>query len=121
MNIKPVLGKVKLSKLTSMQIENAIKHWREIPRQDHETKSKSLLPRTDHHIFNTLHFALGYGIRPAKLISENPCIFVKAPRKPKSDVRAINETNVRVLLNGLADTQLHGRDRDAARRSDGAA
>ena len=107
MNIKPVLGKVKLSKLTSMQIENAIKHWREMPRQDHKTKSESLSPRTVHHIFNTLRTALGYAIRPAKLISENPCIFVKAPRKPKSDVRAINETDVRILLDGLADTQLH--------------
>jgi len=100
-NIKPVLGDVRLAKLSSMQVARAVKAWRTMPRQDTKTKRKTLSGRTVHHIYNTLRVALNYAVRPAKLMAVNPCDDLKPPSKPKADVRALNETEVWQLLDGL--------------------
>jgi integrase len=106
-NIIPVLGPIKLSKLASYHLEDALTTWRKMPRQDRKGgKDATLSQRTVRHIWDTFRAACNYAVKVGLMEQENPCKRVEPPKKGKSQVKAANVDQAMELWEGLAETVL---------------
>ena len=86
LHILPLLGKVKLQKLTPQHLQRF-----------YSQKSEQLAPATVRVIHAVLHRALSDALR-WELVSRNVCDVVKAPRVPKKEMHALTFEQARHLL-----------------------
>lgn len=88
-HIKPALGSVKLSKLTTTQIQ---KFYNDLQRV------KNLSPKTIKNIHGTLHPALSRAVKNG-LIRTNPSDFCDLPKVVKKEIKPLEQDDISVLLN----------------------
>lgn len=102
-NIKPVLGDVRLDKLTGLHIEKALKEWRTMKRAD--DREGVLSQRTVHYIFTTLENALNRAVR-WRLILTNPCNDVDKPKKGRKKLSPLTIDEFKKTMIGLQQSHL---------------
>jgi integrase len=101
--IKPVLGKKVLSKLTSLDIERAIDAWRAMPNG--KLADKRLSGRTVFNLYTTLDAALNKAVAWQR-IKANPCRNVEPPEKGSSQISALAVDDFMGLLVALQERDL---------------
>lgn len=103
-DVRPILGNVRLARLTPMLIEEAVDRWRKAPRRDRKRGLRS--ERTIHHIYGVLRAALTAGVR-WEMLARNPCDLVEPPLKGGADVHGLTAAELPVLLAGLRGTTVY--------------
>jgi integrase len=101
--IKPVLGKKVLSRLTSLDIERAIDAWRAMPNG--KLADKRLSGRTVFNVLTTLNAALNKAVAWQR-IKANPCRYVEPPEKGSSQISALPVDGCMELLVALQERDL---------------
>src|SRR5581483_8836481 len=86
LHILPLLGKVKLQKLTPQHLQRF-----------YHQKAEQFAPSTVRMLHNILHRALSDALR-WELVSRNICDVVKAPHVPKKEMQALTFEQARHLL-----------------------
>jgi len=101
--IKPILGKKVLSKLTSLDIERAIDAWRAMPNG--KLANKRLSGRTVFNVYTTLDAALNKAVAWRRM-KANPCRSVEPPEKGSSQISALPVDDFMGLLVTLRKREL---------------
>lgn len=104
LHIKPVLGDIRLSRLTALHIESLYQEKRSSGRAD--GKAGGLSERTVLHIHRVLSESLKRAVR-LKLLAHNPCLDVDAPKPVRKEVSALSEDQTGILLDAAKDTRLY--------------
>jgi len=100
-HLKPRLGKIILSKLTPLQIQEFIAIELKEGRKDNKkTAGKGLSAATVRYEYIVLHKALGQAVDWG-LLSLNPADRAKPPRAEKKEAAFLNEDQVKLLLTEL--------------------
>ncbi len=96
LHIVPVIGSVKLSRLTPEHVRKIYK----------AVKDKGLSNQTCLHVHRALHTALQYGVREERILSENVAGRVKAPTVERREHAPVNREQIRFLMAAARDTRL---------------
>lgn len=100
-HIKPVLGSIRLSKLTPLNIESALEAWKNAPALSSSgtpiSTKATISTRMVHHIFSTLSAALEQA-RKWEKIRRNPCENVTPPKKGQKSLGSISLEEGQALL-----------------------
>ncbi len=96
LHIVPVIGSVKLSRLTP-------EHVRKIYTAG---KDKGLSNQTCLHVHRALHTALQYGVREERILSENVAGRVKAPAVERREPAPVSREQIRFLMAAARGTPL---------------
>jgi integrase len=96
LHIVPVIGNIKLSRLTP-------EHVRRINKA---AKEKGLSSQTCLHVHRALHTALQYGLREERILSENVAGRVKAPAVERRERAPVSREQIRYLIEAAKGTQL---------------
>jgi integrase len=97
LHIVPVIGNVKLSKLTPEHVRKIYK----------AVKDKGLSNQTCLHVHRALHTALQYGVREERILNENVTGRVKAPAVERREHSPVNREQIRFLMAAASGTRLH--------------
>jgi integrase len=96
LHIIPIIGSVKLSRLTPEHLRKAYK----------AVKDKGLSNQTCLHVHRALHTALQYGVREERILSENVAGRVKAPAVERREHAPVSREQIRLLMAAAKDTRL---------------
>ena len=96
LHIVPVIGSVKLSRLTPEHVRKIYK----------AVKDKGLSNQTCLHVHRALHTALQYGVREERILSENVAGRVKAPAVERREHASVNREQIRFLMAAADGTRL---------------
>lgn len=94
--IVPALGHIRLADLRPLDIQGAYSHWLK-PGSRRDGHEGLLSPRTVLHYHSVLNAALDQAVK-WQLLSRNPCEAVDPPRPIRLEMRALDETEARRLL-----------------------
>lgn len=95
-HLKPALGKIPLTKLTTADVQKLI---------NHHVRAERLSPRSIEYMRNTLRVALNDAIR-WDLLGRNVAALVKLPPKEKKDVQPLSPEQGRVFLAAIHGDEL---------------
>ena len=109
LHVVPVVGNVRLSKLTADHLRRIYK----------TIKEKGLSNQTCLHVHRALHTALQYGVREERILSENVAGRVKAPAVERREPAPVSREQIRFLMAAAGGTAARGADRRG--RGDGSA
>lgn len=100
----PQLGKARLDRLTSTQIE---KTWVKLGQDGSRADGREggLHPRTILHCHRVLHTALEAAVKKG-LLPRNPCTMAEVPRQTRSEVQVLDEAQLRAVLAAARGTRL---------------
>ncbi|HEY6449539.1 MAG TPA: site-specific integrase [Candidatus Cybelea sp.] len=96
LHIVPIVGNVKLARLTP-------EHVRKIYRG---AKERGLSDQTCLHVHRALHTALQYGVREERILNENVVGRVKAPTVERRERAPLNREQIRFLMAAAKGTRL---------------
>jgi integrase len=96
LHIVPVVGNVKLSRLTPEHVRKIYKTVRD----------KGLSNQTCLHVHRALHTALQYGVREERILSENVAGRVKAPAVERREHAPVSREQIRFLMAAANGTRL---------------
>jgi integrase len=96
LHIVPVIGNIKLSRLTPEHIRKIYK----------TVKEKGLSNQTCLHVHRALHTALQYGVREERILSENVAGRVKSPAVERREHAPVNREQIRFLMAAANGTRL---------------
>jgi integrase len=104
-HLRPVLGAVRLSRLTPALVEEAVKKWKTAPRRDR--KRGMLSQRTIHHLYSTLRVVLTFGVR-SQMLARNPCALMERFPKGGRTIEGLSPRSIQRLFAGLNGTIVYG-------------
>ncbi|MCM8710489.1 site-specific integrase [Clostridium sp. SYSU_GA19001] len=87
--LTPALGKIKLDKLKTMQIQNFLTD---------KLKDNTLSNTSVRHYYNILNIALNQAVK-WQVIQNNPCLAVEPPKPSKAKIGVLKPNEVELLLN----------------------
>ena len=96
LHVVPVVGNVRLSKLTADHLRRIYK----------TIKEKGLSNQTCLHVHRALHTALQYGVREERILSENVAGRVKAPAVERREPAPVSREQIRFLMAAARGTPL---------------
>jgi integrase len=96
LHIVPVIGNIKLSRLTPEHVRKIYK----------TVKDKELSNQTCLHVHRALHTALQYGVREERILSENVVSRVKAPAVERREHAPVSREQIRFLMAAANGTRL---------------
>lgn len=100
-HLRPVLGPVRLSRLTPKLVDEALARWTTMPRRDR--KRGRLSQRTVHHLYSTLRVVLRFGVR-SQWLARNPCDLVESVPKGGQKIEGLSASSIQRLFAGLHGT-----------------
>lgn len=96
LHVVPIIGNVKLSKLTPEHVRKIYK----------AVKNKGLSNQTCLHVHRALHTALQYGLREERILNENVIGRVKAPQVERREPAGVSREQIRFLVAAAKGTRL---------------
>jgi integrase len=96
LHIVPVVGHLKLSRLTPEHVRKIYK----------AIKDKGLSNQTCLHVHRALHTALQYGVREERILNENVVGRVKAPQVERREPAPVSREQIRFLMAAAKGTRL---------------
>jgi integrase len=96
LHIVPVIGHLKLSRLTPEHVRKIYK----------AIKDKGLSNQTCLHVHRALHTALQYGVREERILNENVVGRVKAPQVERREQAPVSREQIRFLMAAAKGTRL---------------
>jgi integrase len=96
LHIVPVVGHLKLSRLTPEHVRKIYK----------AIKDKGLSNQTCLHVHRALHTALQYGVREERILNENVVGRVKAPQVERREQAPVSREQIRFLMAAAKGTRL---------------
>lgn len=101
--LKPALGRTRLSDLTPLQVQGFLADAQAHPsKRDGEVRS----PRTVLRFYMLLNKSLNQAVR-WQLIARNPCALVDPPRAPHIEMRALDEDEIAKVLEAANGGPFH--------------
>lgn len=101
--LKPALGRTRVSDLTPLRIQGFLADAQAHPsKRDGEARS----PRTVLRFYMVLNKSLNQAVR-WQLIARNPCALVDPPKAPHIEMRALDEDEIRKVLKAAEGGPFH--------------
>lgn len=106
-HVFPVVGTIRVQKLTPLHIQNVIagmrKHTREIGAKP---KDRSC-PRSKQYVFSILRRAFKRGLEWG-ILERNPCDGVERPKNPRHEIRPLNAEQAKTFLEAAVGSNVYG-------------
>jgi integrase len=106
--LKPALGSLRIANLRKEHVRKALADWSQrtaYPGKKSNTPAQKISPRTVHHVFSTLRTAMHDAIDDGA-ITVLPFAKRMSPKKGRSEISALDETQIVALLSYLDGTLL---------------